>query len=92
MSGKVIPTSSENNDASPESKSLLSTSSENETSSQEETEPWPATFQRSISLLSTPVMNARKIEIVTKSPEPGNTPILGGLQVRLMHLKKKTKR
>jgi hypothetical protein len=44
--------------------------------------PWPATFERSISLLSSPVMTPRQVDLVTKSPKPGNTPIFGRIEVR----------
>jgi hypothetical protein len=36
--------------------------------------PWPATFDRSISLLASPVIKAEKAKDFTKSPKPGNTP------------------
>lgn len=41
-------------------------------------EPWPATFERSISILATPVLTERKVDMITKSPKPGNTPLFGG--------------
>ncbi len=37
--------------------------------------PWPATFERSISLLASPVIKAEKAKDFTKSPKPGNTPL-----------------
>jgi len=37
--------------------------------------PWPATFERAISLLASPVIKAETAEDLTKSPKPGNTPI-----------------
>ena len=37
--------------------------------------PWPATFERSISLLASPVIKADEAERFTKSPKPGNTPL-----------------
>jgi hypothetical protein len=37
-------------------------------------QPWPATFERSITLLASPVMNAAEADHFTKSPKPGNTP------------------
>ena len=37
--------------------------------------PWPATFERAISLLASPVINANKAKDLTKSPKPGNTPV-----------------
>ena len=37
--------------------------------------PWPATFERSISLLASPMINAEKVDHFTKSPKPGNTPL-----------------
>jgi hypothetical protein len=36
--------------------------------------PWPATFERAISLLASPVIKADRAEDFTKSPKPGNTP------------------
>ena len=44
---------------------------------EEMNEPWPATFERSIVLLASPVMTARQVDLVTKSPKPGNTPLFG---------------
>ena len=37
-------------------------------------QPWPATFERSISLLASPIINASEVEHFTKSPIAGNTP------------------
>ena len=37
--------------------------------------PWPATFERSISLLASPVIKPDKAKDFTKSPKPGNTPL-----------------
>ena len=37
--------------------------------------PWPATFERAISLLSSPVIKADRAKDLTRSPKPGNTPI-----------------
>lgn len=37
--------------------------------------PWPATFERSISLLASPMINAEEADHYTKSPKPGNTPL-----------------
>jgi hypothetical protein len=37
--------------------------------------PWPATFERSISLLASPVIKAEEAQRYTKSPKPGNTPL-----------------
>lgn len=37
--------------------------------------PWPATFERTIALLASPVIQADKVNELTKSPKPGNTPI-----------------
>lgn len=42
---------------------------------QEMDQPWPASFERSISLLASPVINPVEVERFTKSPKPGNTPI-----------------
>jgi solute carrier family 32 (vesicular inhibitory amino acid transporter) len=38
-------------------------------------EPWPATFERSISLLASPVIHAQEVVLYTKSPKPGSTPL-----------------
>lgn len=45
-------------------------------------EPWPATFERSISLLASPVMTPKTADFVTKSPKAGNTPLFGGPGLR----------
>lgn len=37
-------------------------------------EPWPSTFERSISLLASPSIRASDVEMFTKSPKPGSTP------------------
>ena len=37
--------------------------------------PWPATFERSISLLASPKINTEEARLFTKSPKPGSTPI-----------------
>lgn len=44
--------------------------------------PWPATFERAISLLASPVIKAETAKDLTKSPKPGNTPI--AIRRRLM--------
>ena len=54
---------------------LLSPLSQDEEIWQEMAQPWPATFERSISLLSSPIINASEINRFTKSPKPGNTPL-----------------
>lgn len=38
--------------------------------------PWPATFERSISLLSSPIIGAEEVKHFTKSPKPGNIPLV----------------
>ncbi len=55
---------------------------------EEMNEPWPATFERSIVLLASPVMTARQVDLVTKSPKPGNTPLFGqsAVSVSIMQL------
>ena len=50
-------------------------SSENENLWDEMKRPWPATFERSISLLASPIINATEADSYTKSPKPGNTPL-----------------
>jgi hypothetical protein len=37
--------------------------------------PWPATFERSISLLASPIIKEEEVSRYTKSPKPGNTPL-----------------
>jgi vesicular inhibitory amino acid transporter len=37
-------------------------------------EPWPSTFERSISLLASPSIQASDVAKFTKSPKPGSTP------------------
>ena len=37
--------------------------------------PWPATFERAVSLLASPVLNRRDIQHYTSSPKPGSTPL-----------------
>lgn len=37
--------------------------------------PWPATFERSISLLAGPRLDVKKVDVITKSPKIGMTPI-----------------
>jgi hypothetical protein len=37
--------------------------------------PWPATFERTISLLASPIIHADRVNEMTKSPKPGNTPV-----------------
>ena len=38
-------------------------------------QPWPATFERTMSLLASPVIGAAEVDEFTKSPKPGNTPL-----------------
>jgi hypothetical protein len=38
-------------------------------------QPWPATFERSVSLLASPVLSFKDVDLYTKSPKPGNTPL-----------------
>ena len=50
-------------------------------------QPWPATFERSISLLASPIINAVEVDEFTKSPKPGNTTLANRRrQVRLEYL------
>jgi hypothetical protein len=37
--------------------------------------PWPSTFERSVSLLASPIINPQAALHFTKSPKPGNTPL-----------------
>lgn len=39
--------------------------------------PWPATFERSIALLASPVVTANQADHFTRSPKPGGTPLSG---------------
>lgn len=55
--------------------SSTSSSQDSEYLWQELDKPWPATFERSISLLSSPVINASEVDHFTKSPKPGHTDI-----------------
>jgi hypothetical protein len=41
----------------------------------EMTKPWPATFERSITLLASPLIRAADADRFTRSPKPGNTPL-----------------
>jgi hypothetical protein len=41
---------------------------------EELSEPWPSTFERSISLLASPSIQANDVAMFTKSPKPGLTP------------------
>ena len=34
-------------------------------------EPWPATFERSIMLLASPIITTKDVDFVTHSPKPG---------------------
>lgn len=34
-------------------------------------QPWPSTFERSISLLASPMVSPKQVEIFTQSPKPG---------------------
>jgi solute carrier family 32 (vesicular inhibitory amino acid transporter) len=36
--------------------------------------PWPSTYERSIALLASPVVQRSQVELFTKSPKPGSTP------------------
>ncbi|KAI2511435.1 transmembrane amino acid transporter protein [Fragilaria crotonensis] len=52
-------------------------SEENEVLLNEMNAPWPATFERGISLLASPVVTARQVNLVTKSPKPGSSFLFG---------------
>jgi hypothetical protein len=51
------------------------TGSESEPLWEELDRPWPATFERSISLLASPVIKVEDAALFTKSPKAGNTPL-----------------
>ena len=38
-------------------------------------QPWPSTYERSISLLASPIINADLANLATKSPKAGGTPL-----------------
>ena len=42
---------------------------------EELSQPWPATFERSISLLASPILPEGKVDHFTRSPRPGSTPL-----------------
>jgi solute carrier family 32 (vesicular inhibitory amino acid transporter) len=37
--------------------------------------PWPSTFERSISILASPIIPTKQADLFTKSPKPGSTPL-----------------
>jgi hypothetical protein len=55
--------------------SEMTAASENEQLWAEFDRPWPATFERSVSLLASPVISFKNADLYTKSPKPGNTPL-----------------
>jgi hypothetical protein len=55
--------------------SEMTAASENEQLWAEFDRPWPATFERSVSLLASPVISFKEADLYTKSPKPGNTPL-----------------
>ena len=66
----------------PEASSTTSPYSTNSVSSEtqrqlwEELErPWPSTFERSIALLASPILQVKDAALYTKSPKPGSTAI-----------------
>ena len=77
MSSKDNPTDVEANEETPLVKSPSDVDSITEESAilDEMNRPWPATFERSISLLSSPIIGAAEVEHFTKSPKPGNIPL-----------------
>ena len=62
-----------------ETTELLSSNSKDDSDSDplldEMSQPWPATFERSISLLASPVVRAKEVDHFTRSPKPGGTPL-----------------
>lgn len=64
------------------SNSLSPPSNEDAEIWQEMDQPWPATFERSISILSSPLINAAEADLFTKSPKPGNTPFAARRRMR----------
>lgn len=67
----------EANEESPlvESDASVGASSQESSLWDEMDRPWPATFDRSISLLSSPIIKAEEVIHFTRSPKPGNTPL-----------------
>ena len=53
------------------------TNSEASLLAEESEKPWPATFERSISLLASPIISTPQAEHFTRSPKPGGTPLSG---------------
>ena len=45
-------------------------------------EPWPSTYERSISLLASPIIDANRANLATKSPKAGGTPVTTRFRVR----------
>jgi hypothetical protein len=70
-----LPSSLSTDTADVEATSVAS--EENEVLLDEMNAPWPATFERGISLLASPVVTARQVNLVTKSPKPGSSFLFG---------------
>ncbi len=63
----------------PSSEILSPTNSESSEGTQrlweEVTQPWPATYERSIALLASPIISPKQVELFTQSPKPGASPM-----------------
>jgi hypothetical protein len=55
--------------------SEMTAASDNEELWEELDRPWPATLERSFSLLASPLISFKEADLYTKSPKPGNTPL-----------------
>ena len=42
---------------------------------EEVSQPWPATYERSIALLASPIISPKQVELFTQSPKPGASPM-----------------
>jgi hypothetical protein len=61
----------------PASQGSIDSSSHSITSTrltEEMDQPWPASYERSISLLASPIISVDRVNLATKSPKPGRTP------------------
>ena len=72
---EVLPTSQSTDTVDVDNASQAS--DENQVLLAEMSAPWPATFERGISLLASPVVTPRQVNLVTKSPKPGSSFLFG---------------
>ncbi len=70
---------SESSPLVPDSGLLSPTGSESSEGTQrlweEVAQPWPATYERSIALLASPIISPKQVELFTQSPKPGASPM-----------------